>query len=355
MITRKKEKGKRLLVLLLAACMLLFTACGSKSGTDAGDESEVEAEDTVFHFQGKSISIGEVYLYALPVIEDYEKSYGNEIWKMNVTVDSDKTQDMEAVTRKDIIENIVKVKVLLTQAEQYGVTLTEDEKEKAETETESFWKNLTDDQIEEMKLTREMTHQCMLDNMLASKVYDAVMDAAGIEISDEEARETTFYDLYFPCFTENKEGVVEPMDEAEKNEQYDKAVQAYNMLISPLDESKERDPAQIASYYGLKEAKYYTMTPDEIRKTYGKDITNMLYKLEDGSSSLVTETEYGYHIFYMKALTDREATDNKKAKLEREQRNAYFTKIFSGWLKDVDINYHYEESVDFDVYDKIVF
>jgi hypothetical protein len=350
-MTDGMKKRIRILALLLAFAFLL-TACGEQKTEEKTEEESVAA---VFHFQGKPITLGEVYLYAEPVIEDYDKKYGSDIWAMEVSAEDGNSQNMLTVTRKDIIENIVKVKVLLTKAADYGVSLSEAEKADAEDDTEAFWKNLTDAQIREMEFTRDMVRTCMEENRLAAKVYDAMMADAGIEISDERARETTFFDMYFPCYKENVNGVAQPMDEKEKKEQYDKAVQAYNSLITPMDENTERDPAKIATYYALKDSSYYTMTPDEIREAYGKEISDMLYTLEDGSCSLVTETEYGYHVFYMKALTDREATDKMKAKMEREEKNAYFSKLYTEWLKQVDPNYHYEDSVDFELYSRIEF
>ena len=354
--SRNSSRYGRKGVFLLVLAMLLtlgLSGCGKESVDSTG--AEARSESAVFRFQGQDVTLGEVYLYALPVIEDYEKSYGKDIWNMTVTVGDDQKQDMKTVTRKDVIENIVKVKVLVSKAASYKVSLTVEEKQDAEDETEAFWKNLTDRQIAEMELTRDLVYKCMTENRLAAKVYDAIMEEAGIEISDEEARETTFYDLYFPTYKETANGTAKPMGDAEKSEQYDKAVQAYNSLITPMDENVTRDPAALATYYGLTNASYYTMTPEEVRDTYGKDIADMLYTLEDGSCSLVTETEYGYHIFYMKALTDRTATDKKKSRIERERRNSYFSTRFAGWLKDLDANYHYEDSVDFSVYDRIKF
>ena len=346
---------RRILAFLLVALMAAaFSGCGSKTDDTGAAQTELE-ENVVFRCMGKNITLGEVYLYAEPVIEDYEKTYGTDIWTMSVQVDEKAQEDMQTLTRKDVIENIVKVKILLAKAPEYGVSLSEEDKTLVETQTEAFWKNLTDEQIERMELNREMVRTCIEENLLATRVYEAIMEDAGIEISDEEARETTFYDLYFPCYTENSDGVLTPMGGAEKQEQYDKAVGAYNTLVSPAEENVKRDPSLLASYYNLKDATYYTMTPEEIKTTYGKDIYELIYKLEDGSCSLVTETEYGYHIFCMKELTDREATDKRKARLEREKRNEYFNKLYENWLKTEDPNYHYEDSVNFDVYNKIPF
>lgn len=350
MLTKKKNK-RSLTAVLLLMLLLALTSCGETEGSEPAG-NDVPA---VFTFQGEAIGLGEVYLYTLPVVEDYEKKYGTEVWNLEIGMEDGSKKTMRNVTRKDIIENIVKVKVLDAKAADYNVALSDPEKQKAEEDTESFWKNLTNDQIDRMELSRDTVRACMEENLLARKVYDAIMDKAGIEISDERARETTFFDLYFPTYKENINGVAMPMDEKEKKEQYDKAVQAYNTLISPLEENTDRDPALVASYYGLKDSNYYTLTPDEIRDTYGKEIGDMLYTLEDGSSSLVTETEYGYHVFYMKALTDREATDRRKAKIEREEKNAYFSRLYTDWLKTIDPNYHYEDSVDFDLYYRIEF
>ena len=354
----RHKKRIRLLALLLAlAAVLSLTACGSKQGTTGTEDQEGQAEEgsVVFHFHGTAIPLGEVFLYAQPVIENYDSNYGMEIWNMEVPASDGREQTLRSLTRKDIIENIVKVKVLVEKASDYGVSIDAEMKKQIERDTEAFWKNITDAQIEQMELSRAQVERCMTDNLLAVRVYDAIMEQSGIEVSDERARETTFFDLCFSCYTESSDGVVRPMEEAAKKEQYDKAVQAYNSLISPLDTGVERDPASIAAYYGLENSTYKTMTPEEIRSEYGKEIADMIYTLEDGATSLVTETEYGYHLFYMKALTDRDATDKRKEKIEREEKNAYFSKLYTEWLKEIDPNYHYEDSVDFDVYDRILF
>ena len=97
------------------------------------------------------------------------------------------------------------------------------------------------------------------------------------------------------------------------------------------------------------------MTPSEIEGIYGKDICDSLYGLEDGSYSLVTESEYGYHIFYMKELTDRDATDQHKLDIIKTKKNAYMEELYAEWLPKIDAGYSYEKSVDFDVYQRIGF
>ena len=111
----------------------------------------------------------------------------------------------------------------------------------------------------------------------------------------------------------------------------------------------------LAEYYGLHNAAYYTMTPSEIEGIYGKDIMESLYNLDDESYSLVTESEYGYHIFYMKALTDREATDKRKSELIVSKRRNYMQTHYTEWQKESDPKFNYEDNVDFKVYSAIKF
>ena len=95
--------------------------------------------------------------------------------------------------------------------------------------------------------------------------------------------------------------------------QYERALQAYNTLVNPEFQDRRipiSKDLQSSMVHRIRDI--IQVSPSKIREMYGNEICEMLYSLEDGSYSLVTESEYGYHIFYMKALTDRDATDKLK-------------------------------------------
>ncbi|SEQ77897.1 SurA N-terminal domain-containing protein [Lachnospiraceae bacterium NE2001] len=345
-------------VVLIVALIFSLTACGD-------GEPAFKGHNVVLTFAGENISLGEVYLYANTVIEDYESVYGNEIWSTDISISRDATANMEDVTRRDIIDNIVHIKLLKKKAPEYKVALSDDEMNEVIRATDSFYEKLTDDQLEEMELDYDTVKKVMEENAIAKRVYDEIIGEADIEVSDEEARETTFYDLYFECYAVASSGDVTEFSEDEKAAQYERALQAYNTLINPIESttndgtsSKKSNSMNIeglAEYYGLKNSSYYTMTPSEIEGIYGKDICDSLYGLEDGSYSLVTESEYGYHIFYMKELTDRDATDNHKLDIITSKKNSYMEELYAEWLPKIDNGYSYEKSVDFGIYNRIEF
>ena len=345
--------------LILAIAMTLgASACGKKE--EISQDSAV-----VFTFDGEEVSLSEVYLYANTVKDDYEYNYGKDIWGEDISVSKDKSANMEDVTRKDIIEDIVHVKLLVSKANEYKVALDDEESAKVDLETEDFYEKLTDEQIEKMKLSYDLVKEVMNENALARKVYNTIIEEADIEVSDEEARETTFYDLFFEAYSVASSGDVTKFSEDEKQAQFDRAVQAYNTLINPIENTVNEGTTStgststniegLAEYYGLVNSSYYTKTPEEIREVYGEDIANALYGLEDGSYSLVMESEYGYHIFYMKALTDRDATDGHKLEMIRYKRNDYMNELYNKWIDEADPSFSYEDSVDFGVYSEIQF
>ncbi len=335
--------------LIFSVCLMLCLV-----GCEREEEKKPEG-DVVMKFAGKDITLGEVFIYANTISEQYEKSYGENVWDMNVPVAADKTENMEEVTRRDIIEDIVRVKVLCSYAHSYDIALSAEDEDKIKRSAEAFYKNLTDKQIEEMQLDRDIVKTVFRENEIAGRVYEEVVDRAGIEVSDEDARQTTFYDLVFENYMIDAEGNVKELSEDDKNAQYERALQAYNTLVNPVSGAENTNIEGLAEFYGASDSRYYTLSPEEIEEMYGAEIKEMLYSLEDGSYSLVTPSEYGYHIFYVKALTDREATDKLKNSVINAKKKSYFAEYYKKWLRETDPSYSYEKSVDQDIYMKIKF
>ena len=343
-----KHKAVKTIVLSVLLIMSVFALGG------CGKNKDEETGDTVFTFAKNPITLGEVYIYAETVIEDYEATYGKDVWNMTVTLQDGSKENMEVITRKDIIDAIVRVKVLNAISKNYGIELTESEIAAEKNKADIFFNRLTDDQIEKTQITENLVENVYCENLLATRVYDKLVDDAGIEISDEEARETTFYDMFFAFYSEDDKGNIVEVTDLRKQEQYNKALQAYKTLVSPVSE-ESGNIESLSAYYNLEYSKYYTMTPAEIKEEFGEDIYEDLYQLDDGSYSLVIETEYGYHIFFMKYLTDPDATAAKKKELTLAAEEKFFASKFPGWQRTVDADYSYVKSVNMDVYNNITF
>ena len=345
---------KAVSVTLILALILSTTGCGAE------DMESAITGDAVFTFDGEEVSLGEVYIYANTVAQQYESAYGGDIWRMNIHLDEENIYNMEDITRRDIIQDIVRVKMLNSKANEYEVALTEYEENEVIANASVFFRNLTDAQIKDMEMSQELVEKVLRENAIASKVYDEVLEESGIEVSDEDARKTTFYDLFFECYAVASSGDVIKFSEDEWEAQEKRAQQAYDSLINPVSgiaanggSSVTMNIEGLSEYYGLTNSAYHTMSPEDIADIYGEEIKNEIYNLDDGSFSLVTRSEYGYHIFYVKALTDREATDANKELILKDRQSEYLDNLFNDWQKKIDPEFSYERRVNQDLYSKI--
>lgn len=337
------------LIGILCLCILasLLSACGKEEQDEAG-------KWIVFEFDDQNIYLDEVYIYARTTMESYEKEYGEDIWGNVIVTDDGIEMDVEEMARKEIIDDIVKTKVLVAQADTYGISLTNEEIEAQEAKADEFYNTLTDEQIASVDMELETVKTVMKENLIADKVYDYVMQDNTAEVSDEQARMTTFYDMFFECYYEDDFGNIVVYNGERIKEQKERAEEAYRTIL----EGKENPDFNIVFLghtYNLQYAGSHTMSRFEILDTYGQEVLDLMYSMEDGSISPVVETEYGYHIFQMIALTDREATEKNKEQLNNEANQAYFDNLMSSWLSDIDSGYSYAKRVNGDVYDRIAF
>jgi hypothetical protein len=206
-----------------------------------------------------------------------------------------------------------------------------------------------------MELTTDKVYSVLAENMIAGKVQEKLLEDEPVEISDEDARMTTFYDMYFECYSIDSNGKVVEYSEEEREVQYENALQACSTLgTAAYDDNEDADNIEkLAEYYKLDQAKRQTMAPDEIFETYGEDIYDLLYSMDNGSYSTVIESEYGYHVFQMLSLTDRKATKEKKDKLTADAVALKLSTTLNAWQKDIDEGFVYPDSVNMDIYEKV--
>ncbi len=324
-------KMKIVLCMLCAMCFLV--AC------DKSDETETA--QIVYEYGDATVTFGEYYIYAKTVEEDYRKAYGNGIWSLELSTDEGKSSVKE-VTIRDLVQNINRIKVLVNQAEDMEIVLDDKEKAEAENLASTFYSGLTEQDIKDTEVTKELALQVIEENLLAEKVYNQVLSEHQFEISEEEARMTTFCDMVFECYDIKQDGSVEEYSEEKKATQLEKA----NEALSTLAQDEEMTYEMIVDKYDLEYAATYTMSRTELIDEYGESITDKILSLSDGEVSVVIESEYGYHIFKMLQSKDEELTKkNKESIIEKMQRD-YFSGLYEEWADKYDSRFNYEEDVN---------
>ncbi len=344
----------RIMAVVCMAALLLTTGCGKKHN----DTGVLPEEHTVvFRYGDMAVTKGEVYIYVNTVKERYEKQYGKDVWNRMLEEEEEEVTAEELV-RKKVVEEIVHVKTMNAHADEYGIRLTSAEQEDINTRAQDFYDGLTEEDRQQMELSLEKILQVYRENVIATKVEDALLSDQPVEISSEEARMTTFYDLYFPCYNIDENGNVTPYEDDAKRIQYDHALEACSTLSNNQYDAEEdadmpKNAEEIAQYYQLTDAGKKTMTPEEIRDTYGQDVYDLLYTMENGSYSKVIETEYGYHVFVMIELTDQKATEARKTEMRQAAVEESVGEILDLWKQGIDEKFTYPDSVNMEIYRSI--
>ncbi|MBQ8914429.1 MAG: SurA N-terminal domain-containing protein, partial [Lachnospiraceae bacterium] len=243
-------------------CTFLFTGCANNSD----GKSDVKDSTVVFQYGDNIVTKAEVYIYINTIKERYESQYGSDVWALSLPEDSNGEISMVDLTRQEVVDEIIKVKTLYAHAKDYDITLTEKETSDIADDAKKFYDGLTDNDKSSMDMTLDKVSQVMTENVIAKKVEEKILENSPVEISDEQARETTFYDMYFECYNIDDDGTIVPYDSDKKRQQYEQALSACSTLSTTASDSGiDLDSIEkLAEYYKLEHAKEQTLTPEEI-------------------------------------------------------------------------------------------
>lgn len=324
-----------------------MSGCGSET-------VDTDGRAVVLRYGGEDIYIDEVYIYAETVKETYEEKYGTDVWKQSIVTDDGIETDAVEAARREAISRLVRTKTLIAKSDEYGISLTTTEENDQQQAAQRFYELLTDDQLALTGLTLDAVSRVLCESALADKIYEYVMSQSATEISDEQARMSTFYDMFFECYSEDDYGNITLYSQSKIEARKKKADSVYETIRQQAD-NKNLNIAFLGSAKELPYAGTHTMSRDDILSTYGQEVLDVLYSMSDGDISQVIQTEYGYHIFQMNSITDEAATAENKEKLSEAADSEYYNNLMSEWIDELDSSYSYSGRVNQDVYEKIVF
>lgn len=336
---------KRILSVVTIGVMTAATlaGCGNKGTAGA---SAASSDAAVTMDQG-SISMGEARLYAYVMRNQYEAYYGSSIWDMEVE---------EGVTlgdsMKDVItDQLVQMIILSSQAEDYGVSLNDEDNQAVEEYVENFKTNIGEDVMEKEGFTEDNIRSVVQKSTLAGKVSQAMFDAEEVELTDEEKADATCIKVQHILISttdttkKDDEGNNVDMTDEEKEvylaEQKEKAEEA-------LARAKNGEDFQaLADEYSSENAGFEFSFDKN-----GYDPVNMssmvepfytaAWQLGEGEISDLVESQYGYHIIKCVSLNDEEAT---QASITTAENNKKSTSLDEKVKQQVDeANYNESEA-----------
>ena len=314
------KTAKRAPFIRLALCLLsvvfLLTLTGCK-----GDKTVVLttglSEDEIFKIESEVCTRAEVMLYLTNMQNVYEGVYGEEIW--NTDADGISIQDS---LKETVLARISRVKVLKLLAEEEGVSLNKEEKEKAKDAGKEYYDTLSDEEIEILGVTEDLVISMYEEYALADKVYHYLIQDVNPEISDDDARTITVSHILIRTFHVDLDGKVEPYSAAAKEEAYQRATEVLQLARSG------EDFEQLVLTYNEDVKGSLSFRKGEMPAAYEEAAFNLA---TDEISQLV-ETEYGYYIIKCVNTFEREETDANKIIILEEQKEAAFQAVYEEFL-----------------------
>ena len=284
--------------LLLAVIMVagVFGGCSKIGGVNTDDYSKV----VVATYGDKNIYLDEVNFFARNSQYVYESYYGTDIWS------NEQYSGIGDYLMQSIVSSLYQTEVLVDKAAELGITLSDEDKEKAAAAVEEFFSESDEKLIEACDVTKERLTEIFEKNALANRVYESTYIDKDCSVTDEEAAQSTV------------DYILVPASEGE-----DKAKEVLEAV------SGGKDIKEAAEEYG-----FSTSTISFGSGDYDNEIGTVSKEMSEGEYAIANVESDGWYVMYMKDKFDESATENKKKTLENNKKVDFFKEVYAQWVEE---------------------
>lgn len=315
-------KLKRITTLLLSTMIAasLFTGCGS-----------VNKDKTVATLNGEPVKLGianfTVRLQQANADDFYRQLFGDNVWASDMYGTGTTTEDS---FKEDAIASVQEMYTLQLHMGDYGVSLSDEEKASIATAAETFMSDNKKDAIEALGATTEIVEEYLTLTTIQSKMYDAIVADADTNVTDEEAK-TSSYSYVMVSKTSDEES--ESTETVESTEAANETSDSVKNQASEFAKAAQTDGLEVAA-----EAYGYTVS----NGTFTAEDTNLdaevleaLQMLKEGGVSGLIDTENSYYVVRLDAEVDEEATEENRQNIISERQEDFYNEVLDGW-KETD-------------------
>lgn len=284
--------------LLTAAAVAAGVLCGCSGigGVNTDDYSKV----VVATYGDRNIYLDEVNFYARNSQYIYEQYYGTDIWS------NENYSGMGDYLLQSVVSSLYQTEVLVSKAEELGITLSDEDKEKVAAAVTEFFTESDEKLIEACNISEERATEIIEKNALANRVYESTYINEDCSVTDEEAAQRTIEYILVPA--------------SEGKEKADEVLEAV---------SGGSEIADVAEEYG-----YSTSTITFGEGDYDNEIGTVSDGMSEGEYAIAEVESDGWYVMYMKDEYDETATANKKTTLEDDKKEEYFKAVYAGWVEE---------------------
>lgn len=330
-----KGSYKTLAALGLCICMAVgVTACG---------KAALDGKQTVATVGEKTMALGEVnFLLRYQQSQSeamYESMIGEGIYDKDLYGNGTTFGQMMKDT---LMSGMQDYYILEAKAADYGVALTDEEKEKITAAAEAFLKANEDYTKKQMTADQETVERVLTLMTYGSKMEDAIVAEANVTVTDEEASQRGFsYVKVDKAVKDEESGESTPLSE--------EAIAENKALLDDFIAITNGG----SEFKTVADMKALTVTDGSYSAdntgSYPEEVITALDGLAEGEMSEIVETEDALYVLELTAEVDAVATEARKNALKNEREAAYYNELMETWREE------YPLEVKEDVWKQVVF
>lgn len=328
------------------ACVILASAVAAGSLSGCG---KLDGTQTVATVDGEKVTLG----MANYIVRDQQamtesyyqmmsQSYGMDMSSMGIW--DEKAEDGRTygeTAKDDVMDTIRTLYAMKNHAEDYDVTISEEEQAKIQEAAKTF---MEDNDAETLaKLAVSETDMVTYLELLTyrEKLHDPMVADVDKEVSDEEAGQSTVSVVKVSTAgtEKNEDGNTIELTEEEKEAKKEQAQQVLDK-VKASENVAEADMSALAQEV---EESLYAYTPSFT--TAGSEEDTLDQKVIDAVASLkdgelvqeVVEGTDGYYVVRLDKKNDEEATENKKESIISEREQEAYDKLVEEWTEEAEI------------------
>lgn len=305
---------------LLAAGLSLGLALGTMTG--CGNSNAAKAVATV---DGVEISYGLVNFMTRYNQAQMQSMYGSML--------GDNMWDSYGSTMKSgVVESFEQMVILEKHMDEYGVTVSDEEKQTIADTAKAFIESNDKDVLEAMTADQATVERMLTLTLINKKMQLAIIKDVDTEVSDEEAAQKTVQYVFFSTAdTKDDEGNTVAKTDDEKAAMKQHAEE----ILDAVRNGKSMEDAAKAIDESLNVAKTsYGTDNGSIDATLKAAVDG----LKDGECAAeVVETDNGYYAAQMVSTFDKEATENQKKTIVNQRKSDKFSEVYDAWKEAAEI------------------
>ena len=339
----RKKSGRLWLLTTVLCFVLLLTGCK--------DDVQVKlttglSEGELFRIEREACTEAEARLFLMNQKNQYEASYGENIWTASVEGETFAGQ------MKDQLEAFLyQLKGMVLMAKDRGITLSDEEKNLTAAAAKEYLTGLSQEAAAYINMTEEQLTGLYQQYRLAERLVSQVTAIVDEEISDDEARVIEVQQIVIPLVTVDADGHSIALPADQQADARGKAQQAADRAAAGEAFTSLQELYSSEAVGSIRVSRYDV---EDIWET-------AVFALGSGETSGVIETEDAlYVVRCVSNLLVNETVVNKdvirerkKAEVFYQEYNAFVAKLmvqsdaegwqgisFTNWVPDCDVDFY---------------